>query len=89
MEKMIDKQLLEILVCPKDHTPLKPVGGELLARINRAIAAGKAENLSGRAIEEPLSGGLVRQDEALLYPIVDDIPVLLIDEAIALEQIDG
>jgi len=86
---MIDKQLLEILVCPKDHTPLKPVGGELLARINRAIAAGKAENLSGRAIEEPLSGGLVRQDEALLYPIVDDIPVLLIDEAIALEQIDG
>jgi uncharacterized protein YbaR (Trm112 family) len=31
-----------------------------------------------------LAGGLVREDRQWLYPIVDDIPVMLVDEAISL-----
>ena len=84
---MIDKELLGILVCPRDRTPLSLADAELLARLNRAIAAAQVKNLGGRAVTEPLAGGLVRQDKALLYPIVDDIPVLLADEAIPLDQI--
>ena len=84
---MIDKELLRILVCPKDHSPLSVADAELLARLNQAIAAAKVKNLAGRAVTEPLAGGLVRQDKTLLYPIVDDIPVLLADEAIPLDQI--
>ena len=84
---MIDKELLQILVCPKDHTPLSVADAELLARLNRAIAAGEVKNQGGRAVEEPLQGGLLRQDRALLYPILDEIPVLLADEAIALDQL--
>jgi uncharacterized protein YbaR (Trm112 family) len=84
---MIDKELLEILVCPEDHSPLDLADDELLAKLNRAIAAGRVTNRGGQAVEGPLSGGLVRQDGTLLYPIVDDIPTLLVDEAVPLDQI--
>ena len=83
---MIDKQLLDILVCPKDGGPLALADEALLAKVNEAIAALKVENLGGRTVEEPLTGGLVCADAALLYPIVDEIPVLLADEAIPLQQ---
>ena len=86
---MIDKQLAAIQVCPENQTPLELAEDELIARLNRAIAAGKLKNRAGHAVERPLQGGLVRQDQTLLYPVVDDIPVLLVDEAILLEQIRG
>lgn len=84
---MIDKKLLATLVCPSDRTPLTLAGEQLLARLNRAIAARVVTNQAGRIVEQPLDAGLVRQDKALLYPIIDDIPVLLADEAIALAQV--
>ncbi len=84
---MIDKKLLEILVCPADHTPLSIAGEQLIARLNRAIAAGRVKNQAGRPVEKPLEAGLIRADKTLLYPVVDDIPVLLADEAIPLTQI--
>ena len=84
---MINKELLAILVCPTDHTPLRIAEDQLVARLNRAVVAGRVKNQAGRPVEQPLAGGLVRADNALLYPIVDDIPVLLADEAIPLAQI--
>ncbi len=83
---MLDKEFLEILVCPQNHMPLRLAGAPLLARLNRAIAGGRIANVAGRPVEASLQGGLVRQDRTLLYPIVDDIPVLLAEEAIALDQ---
>ena len=85
---MIDKELLDILVCPKDQVPLALADETLLAKVNEAIVAGRIENLGGRTVEEPLQGGLVRTDKTLLYPIVDEIPVLLADEAIRLQQFE-
>ncbi|MBN1589709.1 MAG: Trm112 family protein [Pirellulales bacterium] len=84
---MIDKRLLDILVCPESQTPLGLVDSTLLAKVNQAIAEGRIKNRSGQMITEPLMGALVREDQTLLYPIVDDIPVMLIDEAIPLNQI--
>ena len=84
---MIDKELLEILACPLDRTPLCVADEELLARLNRAITAGQIKNREGHPIKKTLQGGLVRQDKTILYPIVDDIPVLLVDDAIPLDQI--
>jgi uncharacterized protein YbaR (Trm112 family) len=84
---MLNKEFLSILVCPTDQTPLKVATDQLLARLNRAIATGRVKNRAGRTLERPLAGGVVRADNSLIYPIVDDIPVLLIDEAISLAQI--
>ena len=85
---MIDKELLDILVCPLDHSPLDLANEELVARLNRAIAEGRVTNRGGQAVEKPVQGGLVRQDKTVLYPIFDNIPVLLADDAVPLDQID-
>jgi uncharacterized protein YbaR (Trm112 family) len=84
---MIDKELLAILVCPENRTPLDLADDRLMAKLNQAILAGEVRNRVGRAVEKPLQGGLIRQDKTLLYPITDAIPVLLVEEAISLEQI--
>ena len=87
---MIDKELLDILVCPDDRSPLDPADEGLIEKLNRAIEDAKTEifNQGGDLIEEPLAGGLVRQDKTLLYPILDGIPVLLEGASVALNQLD-
>ncbi len=83
---MIDKELLEILVCPQDHSSLSIADEHLVAKLNQAITARQIRNRGGQVVEKPVQGGLVCQNEAVLYPIIDDIPVLLVDDAIPLDQ---
>ncbi len=75
-----------MLVCPDDQSSLTIASGELIERLNRTIAQGQLKNKAGQKLEKPLDGGLVRADKRLLYPIVDDIPMMLVDEAIPLDQ---
>jgi uncharacterized protein YbaR (Trm112 family) len=86
---MISKELLDLLVCPENRTPLTLADDELLAKVNRAITAGSVKNRSGQQVSESLSGALVRQDGRMLYPIVDDIPIMLVEEAIPLEGLEA
>ena len=58
-----------------------------MARANRAIAAGWLKNRAGEALTKAIEGGLVRQDQTMLYPVIDGIPILLVDEAIPLDQL--
>ncbi len=84
---MIDKELLDILACPEDKTPVTLADQELIDEINRRIGKGELKNRGGQPLEKSIDGGLVREDGAYLYPIEDDIPIMLIDEAIPLEGI--
>jgi uncharacterized protein YbaR (Trm112 family) len=84
---MIDKELLEILACPEDKTPVHLAEQELIDRINARIASGQLTNRGGAKVERKIDGGLVRADGVYLYPIDDGIPIMLIDEAIPLRQV--
>ena len=78
---------LELLVCPENHLPLQAAGGPLLDRLNRAIAAGGVANAGGRSVKMPIADGLIREDGHVLYPIVDEIPILLAEEAMVIDQV--
>jgi uncharacterized protein len=84
---MVDPELLQILVCPDTKDPVRLADAELLAKVNAAISAGDILNQGGKPVRKTLEGGLVREDRKVLYPIVDDIPVMLVDEALSLETI--
>lgn len=84
---MISQELLDILVCPDDCTPLKPAEQAVIDAANRKISAGALRNRVGRVVERHLDGGLIRQDGKLLYQIVDNLPIMLIDEAVPMEQL--
>ena len=85
---MVDPKLLEILVCPENKTPVTEADDALLEKINSAIDAKALKNRGGELVEAKIDGGLVREDKAYMYPVRDDIPIMLIDEAIPLEQLD-
>jgi len=81
---LIDKDLLEILACPETHQPLTLAEDDLVATVNARIEAGECTNVAGEKVERPIDEGLVREDGAIVYPVRNSIPVLLIDEGIAL-----
>ena len=84
---MVDPELLSILVCPENKTPVMEADSELLAKANTAIEAGTLKNRAGDKVDERIDGGLVREDKQYMYPVRDDIPIMLIDEAIPLDQL--
>jgi uncharacterized protein len=83
----IDQQLLDILACPETKEPVALADETLIAKLNAAIAAGTLRNRAGEQVTEKIDGGLVRADQKYLYPIRDDIPIMLIDEGIPLENV--
>ncbi|MCU0608605.1 MAG: hypothetical protein MUF22_02405 [Chitinispirillaceae bacterium] len=83
---MVDKELLDILCCPETKQDLSLVAGPVIATINQRIKAGTISNRAGEPVKEPIDGGLLREDRKYLYPIREDIPIMLIDEAIAFDD---
>jgi len=86
---MIDPKLIEILRCPETLQTVRLAEPAALAALNRQIAAGSIATRSGKLIREPVEAGLVRADGQFLYPIHQDIPVMLADEAIPLGTVIG
>ena len=86
---MIDAELLEILCCPETKQPVQLIEGEPIAKVNAAIESGSCKNRGGKDVTEKIDAGLLREDRLYLYPIRDDIPIMLEDEAIGFEPFDA
>jgi len=83
----IDKDLLAILCCPDTKQDVSLADEALVAKLNEAVSRGQLKDKASKPVTEPLDGGLIRNDRKMLYPIRDDIPVMLIEEGIPLEGI--
>ena len=81
----INEKLLEILVCPEDKSSLHLADNAMIENINNKISKGELSNRAGKQVVEKIEGGLIREDGKYLYPIREDIPIMLIDEAIPLK----
>ena len=84
---MVHPELLKILVCPENKTPVVLADDAMIAKANAAIESKSLKNRAGAVVEAKIDGGLIREDRAYMYPIRDDIPIMLIDEAIPLNQL--
>ena len=84
---MVDPELLEILVCPETRQPVGPADADLLGRLNAAIQSGEVVTRGGDVVEDPVEEGLIREDGKVLYPVREDIPIMLIDEAIEVDRL--
>ncbi len=84
---MVSSILLELLACPETKQRVMVAGTEILARLNRAVEEGTLVNQGGDRVRDRVEDGLVREDGRVLYPVKDDIPVMLLDEAIRLDHL--
>lgn len=79
----IDAEMLEILVCPKTKGELELV--DLPAALQKSLVEKYQEYFTE---EEPrVTHGLYCEESKLVYPIVSEIPIMLVDEALPASSI--
>lgn len=85
---MISENLLNVIACPETKQDLVVADDNIVQRINDLIENGELLNRSKQKVVEKIDGGLIqKEDRQYLYPIRDEIPILLIDESIPLESL--
>lgn len=82
---MVDQELLDMLCCPETKEDVSLAAMGIIEDLNRKVEAGQLRNRGGEIVKEKMDSGLIRADRKYLYPIREDIPIMLIDEAIPLE----
>jgi len=83
----MDPNLLNIICCPVTREKLSIATSKQLEFINTEIANSALKKLDGSIAEKPQSKALINATKTLLYPIEEDIPILLENEAIEVKGI--
>ena len=83
----VDGKLLEILCCPVSKTPLTRLSANRLKVLNKAIADGGVQTVRGETVGQPLREALITEDSRVIYPVIDDIPILLEERGIGCTQL--
>ena len=82
---MIAPELLEVLCCPADRSAVRLATPAELEALNTRIAGG-AKNNGGAAVTDKVEAAIIRVDGTFAYPVREEIPVMLIDEALPLRD---
>ena len=70
---MLDSEFISILRCPKSQAQLREASSKELEKLNTSR---KSSDL------DQLETALLNESDMIFYPVVNGIPVLLVDEAI-------
>jgi uncharacterized protein YbaR (Trm112 family) len=85
----ITEELLAILCCPVTKVPVRMLGEKELAQVNEQITKGAVKSVDGSKVDKQLSEGLITTDKKTIYRIDEDIPVMLADVGIPVDQFDN
>lgn len=77
----------DILRCMETGSRLSFATDAMLGDINKAIARGEVANRLGQTISARIDKALVNESRTLIYRVIDDIPQMVLDEAIMLDQL--
>lgn len=75
-------RLFTLLVCAITGERLRLMDADEVANLNGKIRDGLVRSHSNSIAAAPVDGGLLAQKAGLVYPIRDDIPFLLPDDAL-------
>ena len=85
---MIAQDLLAILCCPETKQDIRLLEPNFVEKLNQRIEKGELKTKGGQSVAEKIDGGLLRNDGTVIYPIRDQIPIMLIEEGILVEKSD-
>jgi len=85
----VDRKLLEILRCPVTKQPVSPLGKDKLASLNKAIHDQEVQYQDGSTINTPVEEALITENGRTIYRVDEDIPIMLEDQSIPTEQLQG
>ena len=83
----LDGKLLEVLCCPVSKTALIRLSSARLEKLNTAIRAGEVQTIRGEIIKQTLNEALITEDSKVIYPVIDNIPILLEENGIGTTQL--
>lgn len=82
----IDGKLLEILCCPVSKTPLIRLTPGRLKKLNAGISESAVLTVTGETVGQTLREALITEDSKVIYPVIDEIPILLEERGIGTTQ---
>tara|TARA_B100001121_G_scaffold112671_1_gene99267 strand:- start:910 stop:1179 length:270 start_codon:yes stop_codon:yes gene_type:complete len=85
----MNEKILKLICCPSSKKQLKILNEESLANLNQAISAGLIKNNQGKILKDEIEQALITEDYELAYIVRDDIPVLLENESIKMNQLEN
>ncbi len=84
----MNNELLSILCCPETKQDLTLLEKDMITKINKAITARTLKNRGGKTLTEKIDSALLREDKKFFYPVREDIPIMLIDEAVNFSEFE-
>ena len=85
----MDRKLLDIVCCPVTRSSLELLPERELAALNQLIGEKRIKNREDAIVDAPLTEALVTRSGKLIYPVRDGIPLLLEEQAMPLQQLEG
>jgi uncharacterized protein YbaR (Trm112 family) len=79
------KWVLDLIRCPITLEKLDIAPSDLVERLRTSMRDGKLTNRLGTSVSDDFQSGLLNESKSWFYPMADEIPTLVPDEAIACE----